>query len=200
MRHAVVVAHPRAESLTGAIAAAYAEAVRGLGDEIELRDLYRMGFDPRLQASELPGPAAPVFHQDVLAERQLLAECDVYALFYPLWFNGPPAMIKGYIDRVFSTGFGYEPALHGTDPLLSGRRLISFTTSGAPEHWVRDTGAMSALTAIFDSHLAAICGLTVLDHVHLGGIVPGITLEAVQQILGDVRSAVSRVFAADPVS
>lgn len=194
MKHAVIVAHPRPESLNLAIAETYAAAVRSLGDEAILRDLYRMGFDPCLKAGELPGPAMN-FGDDVLAERRVLSDCGTFAFIYPLWFNGPPAILKGYVDRVFSLGFGYETATHGTDPLLTGRRLISFTTSGAPESWVRDTGAMQALTTLFDAHVTAMCGLTLVDHVHTGGVVPGITEEAVADILDNVRSAARRAFA-----
>lgn len=195
MKHAIVVAHPNPDSLTCAIARTYAAEVAAMGHGSTTRDLYRMGFDPCLKASEIPGPAGARFADDVVAERKAVADCDVFAFVYPLWFNGPPAILKGYVDRVFSLGFGYEPALHGTDPLLMGRSLVSFTTSGAPEAWVRDTGAMNALTAVFDSHVAAVCGLTLVEHVHTGGVVPGITAEAVGQILQDVRGAVRRCFA-----
>lgn len=194
MKHAIVVAHPNADSLTCAIARTYAEEVASLGHQSVMRDLYRIGFDPCLKASEIPGPAGARFGDDVAAERKALSDCDVFAFIYPLWFNAPPAILKGYVDRVFSLGFGYEPALHGTDPLLTGRSLVSFTTSGAPEAWVRDTGALNALTAIFDSHVAAVCGLTLIEHIHTGGIVPGITAEAVGQILQDVRGGVRRCF------
>jgi NAD(P)H dehydrogenase (quinone) len=197
MKHAIVVAHPNPESLTRAIARAYAEEIEALGHAAVTRDLYRMGFDPCLKASEIPGASGARFGDDVVAERKMLADCDVFAFVYPLWFNAPPAILKGYVDRVFSLGFGYEPALHGTDPLLTGRHLISFTTSGAPEAWVRDTGALNALTAVFDSHVAAVCGMTLVEHIHTGGIVPGITKEAVGQILQDVRGAVRRCFASE---
>lgn len=198
MKHAVVVAHPNPDSLTCAIGRTYGEAVEALGHTATIRDLYRMGFDPCLKASEIPGAAGARFGDDVAAERKVLSDCDVFAFVYPLWFNAPPAILKGYVDRVFSLGFGYEPALHGTDPLLTGRRLISFTTSGAPEAWVRDTGAMGALTTLFDAHVASVCGLTLIDHVHTGGIVPGITREAVEQILETVRAAVRRCFESTP--
>lgn len=194
MKHAVIVAHPKPDSLTCAIGRAYAEAVEALGQEAVVRDLYRMDFDPRLKAGEIPGPSGAHFAPDVVAERRALADCQVFAFVYPFWFNAPPAILKGYVDRVLSYGFGYEPALHGTDPLLSGKKLISFTTSGAPEQWVRDTGAMSALSTLFDSHVAQVCGLTVVDHVHTGGVVPGITAEAAEQILESVRAAVTRTF------
>lgn len=54
MKHAVFVAHPNARSLTCAAAQAYATTARGFGHEVIVRDLYRMGFDPCLKASEIP--------------------------------------------------------------------------------------------------------------------------------------------------
>ena len=195
MHHAVIVAHPRRRSLTCAIASVYSDTVRALGHTVVDRDLYEMGFDPCLKADEIPGPGGVTFAPDVLREREALKTADVFAFIYPLWFNAPPAILKGYVDRVFSMYFGYEPALGETNPLLDGRKLISFTTSGAPESWVRDTGAMTALMTLFDSHLAGTTGLAILDHVHNGGIVPGITPEAVDDILIGVRAATDRAFA-----
>jgi NAD(P)H dehydrogenase (quinone) len=199
MKHAVIVAHPNPHSLNAAIARTYAEAVQALGHEAVVRDLYRMDFDPRLKAEEIAGPQAPQFGSDVLAERKVLADRDVFCFVYPLWFNAPPAMLKGYVDRVFSFGFGFQAGPHGAESLLDGRKLISFTTSGAPEAWVRDTGAMSALSTVFDAHVAAVCGLEVVDHVHVGGIVPGITDEAVEGVLEGVRTNVRRCFAGERV-
>jgi NAD(P)H dehydrogenase (quinone) len=195
MKHAVIVAHPNPQSLTCAIAGAYAEAVKALGHESITRDLYRMDFDPCLKATEIPGAKGVGFHEEVTAERRILKDVDVFAFIYPFWFNAPPAMLKGYVDRVFSMYFGYEPGPGGTTPLLEGKKLISFTTSGAPEAWVRDTGAMTALMTLFDSHLAGVTGLSIVDHVHNGGIVPGLPAETVDAILESVRAAVDRAFA-----
>ncbi len=195
MKHAVVIAHPKRDSLTCAAAAAYAEEARALGHEVIVRDLYRMAFDPCLKAGEIPTQAGARFEPDVVSEREALADVDVFCFVYPLWFNAPPAMLKGYLDRVFSMGFGFGPALGGTEPLLDGKRLISFSFSGAPEHWVRDTGAFQALTTLLDRHVAAVCGLQILDHVHTGGIVPEMTEEAVGEVLARVRAAVRASFA-----
>lgn len=197
MKHAAIIAHPNPRSLTCAVATAYAEVVRELGHEVVVRDLYRFDFDPRLKAHEIPGAPDFAFGEDVRRERALLADADVFAFFYPFWFNAPPAILKGYVDRVFSMDFGYEPAVGGVLPLLADRRLISFTSSGAPEDWVRQTGAMTALTTLFDAHLAAVCGLRLLDHVHTGGVVPDMTPEAVDQVLAKTRAAARRAFADD---
>lgn len=194
MKHAVIVAHPNADSLSLAIAGRYAAAVGRLGHTALVRDLYRMDFDPRLKAGELPGGRDFGPAPDVVAEREQIADADVFAFVYPFWFNAPPAMLKGYVDRVFSLGFGYEPVFGGTSPLLEGRRLISFTTSGAPERWVHSTGAYEALMTLFDRHLAAVCGMTVVDHVHEGGVVPGMTEEAFEAIMSRVDATVAERF------
>ncbi|HVI33543.1 NAD(P)H-dependent oxidoreductase [Phenylobacterium sp.] len=195
MKHAVIFAHPKPDSFTAAVAETYAEAARALGHEAVVRDLYRMGFDPCLKAEEIPTAEGYKVAADVAAERALLDDADVFAFVYPFWFNAPPAILKGYVDRVFGMGFGFEPAAGGTQALLDGRKMISFSSSGAPEDWVRETGAMAALHTLFDNHLAGVCGLTVVDHIHVGGIVPGLTPEWMSQILENVRGTVRRCFA-----
>jgi len=198
MKHAVILAHPARKSLNATIARTYAEAVERLGHEVVLRDLYAMRFDPCLHAAEIPGPRAPKFRADVLRERELLADVNAFVLVYPLWFNAPPAILKGYIDRVFGMGFGFGPGFGGTEPGLKGRKLLSFTTSGAPDFWMRDTGALGALMRLFDAHLGGTCGLTVLDHAHFGGMVSGIRQDAVDSVLSKVRTAATAHFRAHP--
>ena len=199
MKHAVIFAHPKSRSLTRAAALAYADAAAGLGHQVVVRDLYRMGFDPCLQAGEIPTEQGARLAPEIVAERAEIADVDVFCFVYPLWFNAPPAMLKGYLDRVFSLGFGFAPGLGGTEPLLDGKKMISFSFSGAPEHWVRDTGALQALTTLMDRHLAGVCGLEILGHVHTGGIVPGMTSEAVADVLEAVRRTVREAFRPVPV-
>ena len=198
MKHAVILAHPSRKSLNATIAQAYRKAVEHCGGEVIVRDLYAMRFDPCLKAAEIPGPKAPVFRPDVQRERGLLADVDVFALIYPLWFNAPPAILKGYVDRVFSMGFGFKPDFGGNRPALTGRKLISFTTSGAPDFWMRDTGALSLLRQLFDAHLGGTCGLNVIDHTHFGGMVSNITQEAVDEVLAKVRTVATAHFRAHP--
>ena len=125
---------------------------------------------------------------DVVEERREIADADVFVLVYPLWFNAAPAMLKGYIDRVFDMGFGYSPHSEGGNhPLLAGRKLVSFSCSGAPQHWVEASGAWSAMLNHFDSHLAAVVGLDVIGHHNLGGIVPGLRADVVRGHLDEVR-------------
>lgn len=191
MKHAIIVAHPKADSFTLSVAHTYEAALTAMGHKTLLRDLYRMEFDPRLQAGEIPVADGFAPADDVKHERTLLADVQVFAFFYPLWLNAPPAILKGYLERVFGLGFAYGA---GMRQLLKGRSMISFTSSGAPTEWVKSTGAWDAIHKLFDEHFAAVCGLTVLEHVHFGNVVPGMRPDAVERLFAMTRAAVSRHF------
>ena len=197
MKHAVIVARPNPNSLTSSPGAAYAQSVKALGQEVFVRDLYLMRFDPCLSAIEIPTASGSQFAADVVSERQELVDVDVFAFVYPFRFNSPLAILNGYVDRVFSMGFGYEAGMGGTESLLDRKKLISISTSGAPDQRVRESGALQTLMNAFDRHLAAMCGLQVVDHVHAGGIVSDLTPEAADDVLRGVRRAV-RAHVGDP--
>lgn len=194
MRHAVIVAHPTVTSFTLEVARTYVKAARQRGHEPLLRDLYRLDFDPRLKAGEVPSIGGVEPAPDIAIERELLRDTDVFAFVYPLWFYAPPAMIKGYIERVFGMGFGFGGIQGGgNSPLLRGRKMISFTSSGSPMEWVKQEGAWAAIRTLFDDHVAEVCGLTVLDHIHVGGVTLGMRSDAVAAHMARVREAVERL-------
>lgn len=193
MKHVIVLAHPSPSSLNASIASAYAEAAKEKGDVAVLRNLYAVNFDPRLPLAELPfvknyQPAA-----EVVEERTHLQDADVIALVYPLWLNTPPAIMKGYLERVFGYGFAYTRGSGGMKPLLTNKRLITFSTSGAPEEWVRKTGSFEALRVLFDVHLADMCGMDVIDHVHFGNVSSMMREDVIHRYLDTVRSKVSKL-------
>jgi NAD(P)H dehydrogenase (quinone) len=194
LKHAIILAHPDPESFNAAVAKAYAKAVKGMGHKAVVRDLYALKFDPCLPLTELPWREDYRAAADLVAEREAVADADVFVFVYPLWFNGPPAILKGWVDRVMSMGFGFSPGPGGTAPSLAGRRLMTFSSSGAPDHWVRGTGAMEHLRKGFDEHLAGVTGMTVAGHSHFGAITPGIRPDAVKDLLRDVAEQARALF------
>lgn len=194
MKHAVIFAHPNQQSFTASVAEAYAKACEALGHDVVRRDLYRIGFDPCLKLEEMP--TMPAFRPapDVMVERDLLKRCDVFALVYPLWLNSPPAILKGYLERVFGFGFAYGGDGHSYNPLLKGRKLISFSSSGAPAAWVNRTGAFGALQSTFDDYFAELCGMTSLQHVHFGSMRAGASEPYVRARLQEATDAVTAHF------
>ena len=191
MKHFIVVAHPNPASFTRALAQAYADELTTMGHEAELRDLYAMNFDPVLRPAELSAPGG----EDVRREQVLLKAATATAFFYPLWWASMPAILKGYIDRVFTLGVAYEfrgSAMHG---LLSGKTNLLVTVSAAPTQVLQQTGAWNAIRAIQDSHIFHSVGLTLADHLHFGEVVPGMSEAAARAHIETVRTAAHRHFA-----
>jgi NAD(P)H dehydrogenase (quinone) len=196
MKHAIIVAHPNAESFTHAVARVCGESIRALGHDVIVRDLYLLGFDPRLRSEEIPRSAGFTPGADVKEERDLIADVDTFVFAYPLWFNVPPAAITGYVQRVFGTGFGYQSLPPGgSKRLLLGRGMLTFSSSGSPSEWLRTNGSWDAIRHLFDEHVAEVCGLTVLDHRHFGRIQSHTPASQIEAHFKEVRSVVQRLFA-----
>jgi NAD(P)H dehydrogenase (quinone) len=198
VKHAVILAHPKPTSFCAAIARTCVEHLRATDHEVVLRDLYALDFDPRLKAEEMPTAHGAAAAADVVAERQALAGVKSYILVYPFWFNAPPAILKGYVDRVLGMGFGYASISGRMEGLLGGVTLTSFSTSGAPERWVNSTGALKALMTVFDLHLCGVCGFRLLDHKHFGHIISNMTEESAADVLEQVRQTLDALF--EPVT
>jgi NAD(P)H dehydrogenase (quinone) len=194
MKHVLILAHPDPHSFNRSVADVYRETAESAGSTVLLRDLYALGFDPLLKNTEIPRPDGFSPGADVVAERRLIADADVFVLIYPLWFYMPPAILVGYLDRVMGMGFGYGAIRSGSnEPLLTGKSLVSITSSGAPTDWVQKEGALQALKTLVDQHFAAVCGLTLLDHIHIGPIFPGSSRVAIERELRALRTRVSNL-------
>ena len=172
-KHAVIMCHPAEDSFNMSVADRYVETVRAAGHEALVRDLYRMNFDPVLRMNERPTSRPHILPRDVSEELELLSGTDVFVLVYPLWFGAPPAMLKGYIDRVLGAGFPYGAVRDGhTHPLMSGKRLVSFSSSGTTLAWLNEQGAWQSLRTLFDSYLCHAFSMQEPVHVHFDAIAP----------------------------
>jgi NAD(P)H dehydrogenase (quinone) len=192
IKHSVIVAHPDLDSFTMAVATTYCDAVKACGQHVVMRDLYRMAFDPVLKSSERPSDGSFVPQPDVAHELELLGGSDVFVLIYPIWFGTPPAMMKGYVERVL--GAGVDPrslAQHlgkPSHPLLGGKLLLSFTSSGSSLQWLSEQDAWMSLQTIFDGYLARAFWMDTPQHVHFDAIVEGLDKAAVDANLRKVEA------------
>jgi putative NADPH-quinone reductase len=130
----VIVGHPDLDSLTSAFASAYAEAARGSGAHVTRLDLAALCFDPWLRrAYKGEQPLEP----DLLVARQAILEAQHIAWFFPMWWGGPPALVKAFIERVFTPGFAFRYRGRNQLPstLLAGRSARLVTTMDSPAAW-----------------------------------------------------------------
>lgn len=133
----VVYCHPDADSLVGAALTRVVAGLEAAGAEYRVHDLYEDGFEPRLTASEHETDVTPGTDPGVQQYGVDLRWCDTLVFVYPTWWAGQPAMLKGWIDRVWANGVAWERSAATTrvTPLLTGiRRLIVVTTHGSPKY------------------------------------------------------------------
>lgn len=106
MKHLVVYAHPVAGSVNHQLLNSVLESLKG--HEVEVRDLNQLAFNPVLSSEDLAGQRRGEVATDVKTEQDFIREADVITFIYPIWWAGLPAILKGYVDRVFSYGFAYR--------------------------------------------------------------------------------------------
>jgi NAD(P)H dehydrogenase (quinone) len=188
IRHVVVLGHPSTGSFNHQVAETYCQVVRACGQEVALRDLYASGFDPLLKAEERPGHGAGTLAADVAAELDALAGARVLVLVYPIWFGSPPAIIKGYVDRVLSAGLGPHEAKAGAaHPLLAGARLMTFSSSAATTPWPGERGQWISLRQSFDNYLTDVFAMREARRRHFKELVDGLDQRFVLEKLEEVR-------------
>jgi NAD(P)H dehydrogenase (quinone) len=194
MRHLVIVAHPRLNSLTMRLAHAYVEELASRGHQHTLHDLYRMEFDPVLTNAEIEQPRSPATPPEVLQAQQDVQAAEAITVIYPLWWLSMPAILKGYIDRVFARGVAYESRQGQVHALLTGKKCVLVTLSGAPLALLAGTGRWDAVKMLQDTHVFRAVGFDVLEHLHFDHIEPGLPATAVTEHVTRVRRCVQEHF------
>jgi NAD(P)H dehydrogenase (quinone) len=170
----VVLAHPDADSFCGAVARRWSDRARGHGQLCDLRDLYADGFDPVLRSTEQPGKPGYAADAGISAECSALQKLGVLVFVYPIWFGSPPAMLKGYIERVIGSGLVIGEAEHAFKPLANVRQ-VHISTSASSEPWLAEKGVPIALGTIFERYMAQIFGAKESYHLHLDCITAGMS-------------------------
>jgi NAD(P)H dehydrogenase (quinone) len=150
MQVLLVVSHPRRNSLTHAASEALAEGLHEAGHRTTLADLCREGFDPVLREPDEPDwQQDKTYSAEVEREMQRIREHQAIAMVFPLWWWSLPAMLKGWIDRVWNRGFAYGPRdLAGTKSLMVA--LTADSEAGLAKRGYREAIRVSLQVGILD--------------------------------------------------
>ncbi len=155
MKAFAVLAHPERNSFNGALFDVAADVFSGGGHEFVSSDLYRMQFDPvsdrrnftsvkdpqyfKQQIEELHASENSTFRSDIAEEMEKLFWCDLLILQFPLWWFSMPAIMKGWVDRVFAMGRVYGSGKWYDQGVFSGKRaVLSLTTGGGSGAYAED--------------------------------------------------------------
>jgi len=191
----LILAHPHPGSLNHAIAEAARDALQQKGHQVAFHDLYCEGFDPVLPFEEVPRGVA----LDLAIERYCheIASADGIVIVHPNWWGMPPAILKGWVDRILRPGVAYE-FLEGDSGkgvprgLLKAKTALVFNTSNTPcERELRVFG--DPLEKLWKSCIFDLCGVKEFYRTTYCVVVTSTALER-NLWLDDVRAKVERYF------
>ncbi|MEZ5729107.1 MAG: NAD(P)H-dependent oxidoreductase [Burkholderiaceae bacterium] len=186
----IVLAHPEQRSFNAALVETAVAALDAAGHAVTLSDLYRMGFDPvsdrrnflsvkdphylKLQVEEAHASEIGGFVPEIEAELEKLEACDLLILQFPLWWFGLPAILKGWVDRVFAMGRVYGGGRVYANGRFRGKRaLVSVTTGGPADAYVDDgfNGDIHAILRPIHRGMLQFVGFDVLaPQIHYGPV------------------------------
>lgn len=156
MRVLIVHAHCEPSSFNSAMTETAKRALTEVGREVVISDLYAMNFDPVSDRRNFTSVADPSrldqqieerhaserdgFVTEIRDEMEKIRWCDALILQFPLWWRGPPAILKGWIDRVFALGFAYGGGRWFDKGVFADKRAMVSVTVGGPEAAYSDHG------------------------------------------------------------
>lgn len=151
----IVLAHPTAGSLNHAIADRACTALRTAGHDVHFLDLYALGFRAAMSADERAAyhTDAPITDPMVREHAELVRTSAAIVFVYPTWWSSMPAILKGWLERVFVPGVGFQFNDEGkVRPALTHvRRLVGISTYGSPWAYVKavnDNGRRTIMRTI----------------------------------------------------
>jgi putative NADPH-quinone reductase len=130
MKVLLILGHQRPGSFCHAIAETAMEEARAAGHVVIFHDLYAEGFDPVLPHAEIAKECE--LAATIAGHCREVLEADACVIVHPNWWAMPPAILKGWLDRVFRQGVVYEFGPQGVIGKLKGKRAIVLTTSNTP--------------------------------------------------------------------
>lgn len=195
MNISVILGHPDSSSFNHAIAGTAVNTMKEIGHTVFFHDLYAEGFDPVLPASELLKEA--VLDASIAQHCREIAEADGIIIVHPNWWGQPPAIIKGWVDRVIRTGVAYE-FLEGDSGegiprgLLKAKTALVFNTSNTPQEREEEVFG-DPLETTWKKCIFELCGIEVF-YRRMFSVVVTSTPAQREAWLNEVREIVMRYY------
>jgi NAD(P)H dehydrogenase (quinone) len=178
----IVIAHPEPASFSGALKDVAVRELEQMGHQVVVSDLYRMGWNPALGPGDFEGERANQDYldlsreqehafatdghsADVEAEQAKVAAADLVLFHFPVWWFSMPAMLKGWVDRVFSRGFAYSTGRKYESGHFKGKKAMLCITTGTASTLYEPNGIDGDLHHVLwpiHNGILAYTGFTVL--------------------------------------
>lgn len=159
-RHILAVfCHPHRDSYSGAILDQFIAGAESVGHDVEVADLYREGFDPIMSMRDLEEFDGVPMPPEIIAEQKRVEDSDALCLVFPLWWWSMPAMLKGWLDRVWSAGWAYTMKHDPEGSLLDPRPCTMLVPAGASREMMGWHGYDEKIEILWRRGVLDYCGV-----------------------------------------
>ena len=225
MKYLIVHAHPEPRSLTASLKNVAVKELEAQGHEVKVSDLYSMNWkavvthddfkqlpqDDRLSVvfASKEGYSTGQLTDDVKQEQEKLLWADTVIFTFPLWWFSMPAILKGWIDRVYSCGFAYGVGEHNEkrwgdrygEGIFAGKRAMLLITAGGLEQQYSGrgiNGPMEDLLFPINHGLLYYPGFSVLPPFVVHGTI-NVTEERFQEVSSSLRELLRTIDSIKPI-
>jgi len=164
----IIVAHPKRESFSFAMADTYMKSAQDKGNSVELLDLYRdehqQSFFTYEDANTMTTDSAMTYYQ------AKITKADEIVFVFPYWWGSFPAIMKNFFDWNLSKDFAFQYVNSRPKGLLLGKTVKVFTTTGAPKFVYTLTGANRRLKNMIKEQIVDFCGMKLDGFYVFGGV------------------------------
>jgi len=186
VKYLIVYAHPNPKSFNHAILETISQELQKKKREFTVRDLYRIGFNPVLSTKDLLAIQNGAVPKDIKKEQNYISKADTLIFIFPIWWSAMPAMLKGYIDRVFSLGFAYDITEDEVIGLLKGKKVFIVTTTGASKEDYEKMGAFKMMNMSIDMAIFQFSGMKVIGHKYFSSV-PNVSQQDRKKMLKELK-------------
>jgi len=161
----IVYAHPEPSSFNGAMKDLAVETLASQGHRVEVSDLYAMNWNPVTGSDDFIGERSMTsrlsiareqthamengtISEDIKAEQTKLTRADLLILQFPIWWFSPPAILKGWFDRVFARGFAYHTGRKYDTGMFKGKLAMVAATTGTSEDTYAPDGIDGSILSV----------------------------------------------------
>lgn len=160
MKILAVFSHPMRNSFTREVLDSFVKGLNEVGHEVEIADLYGEDFQPIMQERDFAQFEDLPMPDDVLREQARFERCDAFVLIFPIWWWSFPAMMKGWIERVFTAGWAFKVTEDPSGSMLKSRRALVLCCAGGSESMYEKYGTYETLKQQVGVGVMEYCGVT----------------------------------------
>lgn len=191
MNAVIIYAHPNPASFNASIAKIVQEELEKKGATVKVKDLYAMKFNPLLSAEDFAGFHNGNIPADIAHEQKDIKAADIIVFAAPIWWSSVPAILRGYMDRIFSIGFAYEYTKTGPRGLLTDKKGLFITTSGADAKSAEASGMQNVITHSLVNGFLGFCGFAEYKGKNLCAVTT-VTDEERKDMLTEIRQLITQ--------